>query len=336
MIVRSIVDLHKGKISMNSDGVGHGCSSTLELPIIRSPSSQRNRSEVPIICSSGSERERKENEGARRKKGAVVSYMKRETDNQVVDKREKEKEKEEEEEKEKEKEKEEGEGKEDGNEREDRVSELQSLSSAACHSPRSSLNTVMATKLELEEQLADHTSTDVILPSSRASDDSSNYHLPLATKIKKKLYLLVVDDSALNRRMIIKLLGDHICDQAEDGIDAVAKYVERVNLSKSAQTVSSSDIVHIEESPKGCKLYDAILMDFMMPNMDGPTATEIIRGKGYTGPVIGITGKSYSYDLIIKKNSFLLGIYLLHIMEHQSENDVIFCIYFIYNLHHLL
>ena len=97
MIVRSIVDLHKGKISMYSDGVGHGCSSTLELPIIRSPSSQRNRNEVPIISSSGSERERKENEGARKKKGAVVSYRKRETDNQVVDKKEKEKEEAEEE-----------------------------------------------------------------------------------------------------------------------------------------------------------------------------------------------------------------------------------------------
>ena len=285
MIVRSIVDLHKGKISMYSDGVGHGCSSTLELPIIRSPPSQRNRNEVPIICSSGSERERGKSMGARKKKGAVVSYRKRETDNQVVDKNEKEKEEEKEEAEEKDKE--------EKKEKEDLVSELQSLTSAACHGPRSSLNTVMATKLELEEQLADRASADVTLRSSRASDDSSSYHLPLATKIKKKLYLLVVDDSALNRRMIIKLLGDHICDQAEDGVDAVAKYEERVNLSKSVQTVSSSNNVNEDESSKGSKVYDAILMDFMMPNMDGPTATEIIRGMGYTGPVIGITGKSY-------------------------------------------
>ena len=175
------------------------------------------------------------------------------------------------------------------------MSELQSLSSAACHGPGSSLNTVMVTKLELEEQSAGHTSTDVILPSSRASDDSSNYHLPLATKIKKKLYLLVVDDSALNRRMIIKLLRDHICDQAVDGVDAVAKYKERVNLSKSIQTVSSSNNVNEDESSKGSKVYDAILMDFMMPIMDGPTATDIIKGMGYTGPVIGITGKSYNF-----------------------------------------
>ena len=44
--------------------------------------------------------------------------------------------------------------------------------------------------------------------------------------------------------------------------------------------------INIDESSKGSKVYDAILMDFMMPNMDGPTATGIIKGMGYTGPVI--------------------------------------------------
>ena len=92
------------------------------------------------------------------------------------------------------------------------MSELQSLSSAACHGPGSNLNTLMATKVESEEQSADSAPTDVVLSSSRPSDDSSNYDLPLATKIKKQLFLLVVENSALNRRIIIKLLGDYICD----------------------------------------------------------------------------------------------------------------------------
>ena len=97
-------------------------------------------------------------------------------------------------------------------EKEVRVSQPQSLSSAACHGPGSNLNTLMATKVESEEQSADSAPTDIVLSSSSPSDDSSNYDLPLATKIKKQLFLLVVDDSALNRRIIIKLLGDHICD----------------------------------------------------------------------------------------------------------------------------
>ena len=36
--------------------------------------------------------------------------------------------------------------------------------------------------------------------------------------------------------------------------------------------------------------FDAILMDFIMPNMDGPTATRQLRTMGYTGVIFGVTG----------------------------------------------
>ena len=294
MIVRSIVDLHQGKISKKSDGLGHGCTSTLEIPIIRSPASQKNRDEIPIICTSGSETVWEEREGAKRREELVERLSEEKTENPVAVEKEAEEKKKEEEKKEEKKE-------------ENSTSEQQILRSPAYHSPTPSFNPVMATIVEAKEHSVDHQSIEPILPSSHASDDSSCYHLQLTTKVKKQLYLLIVDDSALNRRMIIKLLGDHICDQAVDGVEAVAKYAEKVNLSKSALTVNPSDIAHAEKSsggisPISSRMYDAILMDFMMPNMDGPTATEIIKGMGYTGPVLGITGKYYSYDLQIYKS----------------------------------
>ena len=78
-------------------------------------------------------------------------------------------------------------------------------------------------------------------------------------------------NSAINRKMLGKLLKSvgHVCDEADDGNVAVAK-------AKS-------------EHEAGRK-YDAVLMDFIMPTMDGPTATRKIRAEGITWPIFGVTG----------------------------------------------
>jgi len=67
------------------------------------------------------------------------------------------------------------------------------------------------------------------------------------------LSILVVEDNVINQRMIMASLArvGHIVDSAADGQIAVDKV--KINM------------------------YDAILMDIMMPNMDGVTACKIIR-----------------------------------------------------------
>ena len=42
--------------------------------------------------------------------------------------------------------------------------------------------------------------------------------------------------------------------------------------------------------------YDVILMDYQMPNMDGPTAISMIRALGYTGVILGLTGNVLAID----------------------------------------
>ena len=66
----------------------------------------------------------------------------------------------------------------------------------------------------------------------------------------------------------------HTCDEAEDGAIAVDKIRE-----------------------KGLNAYDAILMDFVMPVMDGPAATKVIRSLSFVRPIIGCTGNTLDMDV---------------------------------------
>ncbi|TSA24457.1 MAG: response regulator [Bacteroidetes bacterium] len=69
----------------------------------------------------------------------------------------------------------------------------------------------------------------------------------------RSLSILVAEDNLINQRLIMAALArvGHKVDSAADGEIAVEKYRENT--------------------------YDVILMDIMMPNMDGETACKLIR-----------------------------------------------------------
>ena len=100
---------------------------------------------------------------------------------------------------------------------------------------------------------------------------------------RASMRVLVVDDATSNRKMVSRSLRDTYgeVDEAVDGVDAVSK----VRLSMETQ-----------------RPYDLILMDFFMPNMDGPTAVKIIKEElGFRGTVVGLTGNALPSEI----NTFL-------------------------------
>ena len=144
-------------------------------------------------------------------------------------------------------------------------------------------------------------------PSRQSQDDDDNLSvknttlsldldvtLIAAPAMTPVLEVLVVDDSRLNRKMLLKVLNKdgHRCTEAEDGLEAIERVKERIDFSNGGHG----------------KPYDAILMDFIMPNMDGPTAVKHIRSMGYKAPIFGVTGNGKCVVKII----FILNGRLLH------------------------
>lgn len=93
--------------------------------------------------------------------------------------------------------------------------------------------------------------------------------------------ILIVDDSALNRKMMKRYFTvcGHTCYEATDGNHAVSMVKERLSTRY------------------GKKTFDAVLMDFVMPVMDGPTACKAIRSIGYKGLIFGVTGNYRERDV---------------------------------------
>lgn len=96
--------------------------------------------------------------------------------------------------------------------------------------------------------------------------------------------VLVVDDAPMNRKLLSRLLTKrgHQVEVAEDGLQAFEKVQAANNQGKR---------------------YDTILMDYQMPEMDGPTATQKIREGGCDSFIVGITGNVLPQDVAHFKGS---------------------------------
>lgn len=118
--------------------------------------------------------------------------------------------------------------------------------------------------------------------------------------------LLLVDDAPSNRTMLsLMLLGKGFtCREATNGLEAVEMYrahgigVDTVDQMKDGTCKSVHSTSSATES-----FYDAILVDFEMPVMNGPTTVRELRALGCTSLVVGLTGNLLAEDVEVFRSS---------------------------------
>lgn len=102
---------------------------------------------------------------------------------------------------------------------------------------------------------------------------------------KQYHHILVVEDVASSRKMLIRLLqrAGHTCEAACDGQEAVEMIT---------QNLADNDL----EQGKHQRI-DTVLMDFEMPRLNGPEATEQLRALDFGALIIGVTGNVLAEDV---------------------------------------
>jgi len=88
-----------------------------------------------------------------------------------------------------------------------------------------------------------------------------------------------------------------VCDDDKDIVDAIEIYLsqEGYRIFKAYNGREAIDIVHKED-------IHLILMDIMMPDMDGIRATRLLREEGKTLPIIFLSAKSEDTDKVLGLN----------------------------------
>ena len=114
----------------------------------------------------------------------------------------------------------------------------------------------------------------------KRSKENSVPSLFTGSKNKESVNIMVIDDSEISRKMLIRLLELN-CKRIRiiDAIDGLDALIKIVNFKEKEQNKISM-----------------LLLDNVMPNLTGELLSKILRGIGYDGLIIGITGNGVEED----------------------------------------
>jgi len=92
--------------------------------------------------------------------------------------------------------------------------------------------------------------------------------------------IMVVDDSDLSRKFMVKLIQP-VCPEYNiyEAVDGLNALIKMINFNETGKHISM------------------LLVDNVMPNLNGELLSKILRGMGYQGLIVGITGNGLQQDI---------------------------------------
>ncbi|CAN3362353.1 transcription factor Skn7p [Diutina catenulata] len=132
---------------------------------------------------------------------------------------------------------------------------------------------------------------------------SAGTPVPMQMEVKK-------EPGAKNTYSVLLVEDDNIC------IQLCRRFLMKYGCEVTVVTDGLNAISTVEE----CK-YDLVLMDIVMPNLDGATATSIIRSFDTRTPIIAMTGNIEDQDLVNYLNNGMSDI-----LAKPFSKDDLYCI----------
>ncbi len=98
-----------------------------------------------------------------------------------------------------------------------------------------------------------------------------------------------IDDRRVDGRVLL----------AEDGVDnqrLITLILRKAGAEVEVVENGREAVRHALGAAERGRAFDLILMDMQMPEMDGPTATAVLRRKGYNRPIVALTANATTAD----------------------------------------
>ena len=118
---------------------------------------------------------------------------------------------------------------------------------------------------------------------------------PIQQPISKSNSIVDINDNTDQKLSLLPGFHILLCEDDEICIQICKKFLEKMDCNITVVNDGISCIQKLKESPNK---FDLILMDIIIPQLDGTTATAVIRSMNSSVPIIAMTGNVHEEDLL--------------------------------------